>query len=126
MDTVETSLQAAEDLLTRNTELDGLFACNESTSVGALRALQSQGRAGKMKMIGFDAGGLLIEGLKAGVVDSLVVQNPYKMGYEGVKTLIAALDGKIVEKRVDTGVTLVTKKNLETPEIQALLKGMYQ
>jgi ribose transport system substrate-binding protein len=125
LDTVETALQAAEDLLTKNTELDGLFACNESTSVGALRALQSQGRAGKMKMIGFDAGGLLIEGVKTGVVDSLVVQNPYRMGYEGVKVLVAALDGKKVERRVDTGVTLVTKDNLETPEIQALMKGMY-
>jgi ribose transport system substrate-binding protein len=62
MDTVETALQAAEDLLTKNAEIDGLFACNESTSVGALRALQSQGRAGKMKMIGFDAGGCLLMG----------------------------------------------------------------
>lgn len=126
MDTVETALQAAEDLLTKNVELDGLFACNESTSVGALRALQSQGRAGKMKMIGFDAGELLLEGVRTGVVDSLVVQNPYKMGYEGVRALIAALDGQKVERRVDTGVTLVTKENLETPEIQALLKGMHQ
>ncbi|NIP23568.1 MAG: substrate-binding domain-containing protein [Phycisphaerae bacterium] len=126
MDTVETSLQAAEDLLTKNAELDGLFACNESTSVGALRALQSQGRAGKMKMIGFDAGGLLIEGVKTGVVDSLVVQNPYKMGYTGVQALIATLDGKKVEKRVDTGVVLVTKENLETEEIKELLKGMHQ
>jgi ribose transport system substrate-binding protein len=125
MDTVETALQAAEDLLTKNAEIDGLFACNESTSVGALRALQSQGRAGKMKMIGFDAGGLLIEGVKTGVVDSLVVQNPYKMGYTGVQALIAALDGKKVERRVDTGVTLLTKENLETGEIQALVKGMY-
>jgi ribose transport system substrate-binding protein len=125
MDTVETALQAAEDLLTKNAELDGLFACNESTSVGALRALQSQGRAGKMKMIGFDAGGLLIEGVKTGVVDSLVVQNPYKMGYEGVRVLIAALDGKKVDRRIDTGVTLVTRENLETPEIQSLLKGMF-
>jgi len=125
LDTVETALQAAEDLLTKNSELDGLFACNESTSVGALRALQSRGRAGKMKMIGFDAGGLLIEGVKTGVVDSLVVQNPYRMGYEGVKVLVAALDGKKVERRVDTGVTLVTKDNLETPKIQALVKGMY-
>jgi ribose transport system substrate-binding protein len=125
MDTVETALQAAEDLLTKNAGLDGLFACNESTSVGALRALQSQGRAGKMKMIGFDAGGLLIEGVKTGVVDSLVVQNPYKMGYEGVRVLVAALDGKKVDRRVDTGVTLVTKENLESPEIQALLKGMF-
>lgn len=126
MDTVETSLQATEDLLTKNAELDGLFACNESTSVGALRALQSQGHAGKMKMVGFDAGGLLIEGLKTGDVDSLVVQNPYKMGYEGVKALIDTLDGKKVPRRVDTGVVLVTKENLETPEIQALLKGTHQ
>ena len=125
-DTVETALQAAEDLLTKNAEIDGLFACNESTSVGALRALQSQGRAGKMKMIGFDAGGLLIDGVKTGVVDSLVVQNPYKMGYEGVQALIATLDGKEVKRRIDTGVTLVTKENLETGEIQALVKGMYQ
>ncbi len=94
MDTVETALQAAEDLLTKNAGIDGLFACNESTSVGALRALQSQGRAGKMKMVGFDAGGLLIEGVKTGVVDSLVVQNPYKMGYTGVQAIIATLDGK--------------------------------
>ena len=125
LDTVETSLQAAEDLLTKNTELDGIFACNESTSVGTLRALQSQKRAGKMKMIGFDAGGLLIEGVQDGIVDSLVVQNPYKMGYEGVRVLIASLDGKKVEKRVDTGVMLVTKENLETPEIRELLKGMF-
>ncbi|MHC4112360.1 MAG: ABC transporter substrate-binding protein, partial [Planctomycetota bacterium] len=118
MDTVETALQAAEDLLTKNTGIDGLFACNESTSVGALRALQSHGRAGKMKMIGFDAGGLLIEGVKTGVVDSLVVQNPYKMGYTGVQAIIATLDGKKVERRVDTGVVLVTKENLETEEIR--------
>ena len=122
MDTVETALQAAEDLLTKNTELDGLFACNESTSVGALRALQSQGRVEQIKMVGFDAGGLLIAGLKAGLIDSLVVQNPYKMGYEGVKAVIARLDGKEVPRRIDTGVTLITKENLETPQIQALLR----
>jgi len=122
MDTVETSLQATEDLLTKNAELDGLFACNESTSVGALRALQSSGRAGKVRMIGFDAGKLLIEGVKSGDIDSLVVQNPYRMGYEGVKTLVASLQGGDVPRRVDTGVTLITKENLETAEIQALLK----
>jgi ribose transport system substrate-binding protein len=125
MDTVETSLQAAEDLLTKNTELDGLFACNESTSIGALRALQTRGRAGKMKMIGFDAGKALIDGLKEGAIDSLVVQDPYKMGYTGVQAIIATLDGKSVDKRVDTGVVLVTKENLETGEIRELVKEMH-
>jgi ribose transport system substrate-binding protein len=122
LDTVETSLQATEDLLTKNTEVDGLFACNESTAVGALRALQSSGRAGKIKMVGFDAGVLLIEALRNGEIDSLVVQNPLKMGYEGVKTLVEKIQGKPVPKRIDTGVKLITRENIDTPEIQALLK----
>jgi len=121
MDTRETALQVTEDLLTRNTELDGLYACNASTSAGALSALGSQGRAGEIKMVGFDADQMLVDGLKAGVIDSLVVQNPYKMGYEGVRAVIAKLDGKEVPKRIDTGVELVTKERLAEAKIKDLL-----
>ncbi len=121
MDTVETALQAAEDLLTRNPTLDGIFACNESTAVGTLRALESQGRAGKVKMVGFDSSAPLVAGVKNGKIDSLVVQNPFKMGYLGVKAAVDKLNGKTVEKRIDTGVTLITKLNLETKEIQNLI-----
>jgi len=120
MATVETALQATEDMLTKNTELDGLYACNASTAVGAMQALQSQGRK-EIKMVGFDAEEALVNGLKAGIIDSLVVQNPFKMGYEGVKTIIAKLDGKEVPKRIDTGVELVTRERLEQPEIKELL-----
>jgi ribose transport system substrate-binding protein len=121
MDTVETALQATEDLLTRNPSLDGIFACNESTAVGTLRALESQGRAGKVKMVGFDSSAPLVAAVKSGKVDSLVVQNPFKMGYLGVKAVVDKLDGKTVDKRIDTGVTLITKLNLETKEIQNLI-----
>ena len=122
-DTVETALQVTEDMLTKNAGLDGLFACNASTSVGALQGLRSQGRAGKIKMIGFDTEKALIDGLKEGAIDSLVAQNPYKMGYEGVKTVVAVLDGKELDtRRIDTRVQLMTKENLETQEIQALLR----
>jgi ribose transport system substrate-binding protein len=121
MATVETSLQATEDMLTKNTELDGLYACNASTAVGAMQALQSQGRDGEVKMVGFDAEEALVNGLKSGVIDSLVVQNPYKMGYEGVKAVLAKLDGKEVPKRIDTGVELVTLDRLEEPAIKDLL-----
>jgi ribose transport system substrate-binding protein len=122
-DTVETALQVTEDMLTKNAELDGLFACNASTSVGALQGLRSQGRAGKIKMIGFDTEKALIDGLKEGTIDSLVAQNPFKMGYEGVKAVLAVLDGtELPTRRIDTGVNLVTQENLETQKIQALLK----
>jgi ribose transport system substrate-binding protein len=121
MSTVETSLHAAEDLLTKHTELDGLYACNAGTSVGSAQALQSQGRAESIKMVGFDAEETLIDKLKSGVIDSLVVQDPYKMGYIGVKTLVDKLNGKEVPKSIDTGVELITVERLEEPKIKALL-----
>ena len=121
MATVETSLQAAEDLLTKHTELDGLYACNAGTSVGSAQALQSQGRAESIKMVGFDAEETLIDKLKSGVIDSLVVQDPYKMGYIGVKTLVDKINGKEVPKSIDTGVELITVERLEEPKIKALL-----
>ena len=121
MATVETALQAAEDLLTKHTELDGLYACNAGTSVGSAQALQSQGRAETIKMVGFDAEETLIDKLKSGVIDSLVVQDPYKMGYIGVKTLVDKIEGKEVPKLIDTGVELVTVERLEEPKIKALL-----
>ena len=121
MDTVETALSAAEDVLTRHKELDGIFACNESTSRGALRALESQGRAGAVKMIGFDAADALLKGLEAGRIEALVVQNPQAMGYKGVGSAVAAIKGESVKARIDTGVELVTKDRLNSPEIRALI-----
>ena len=121
MDTVETALTEAEDVLTRHKQLDGIFACNESTSRGALRALESQGRAGVVKMIGFDAADALLKGLEAERIDALVVQNPQAMGYKGVSSAVAAIKGESVKARIDTGVELVTKDRLNSPEIRALI-----
>jgi ribose transport system substrate-binding protein len=120
LDTVETALQAAEDLLTRNKDVQGFFACNESTTVGALQALQSQAR-NEIKLVGFDSSPALLDGLKSGQIDALVVQNPYKMGYEGVKAVVMAIKGEAVPKKIDTGVTLITKESLDDPAVQKLL-----
>jgi ribose transport system substrate-binding protein len=59
--------------------------------------------------------------LKDGLVQALIVQNPYRMGYEGVKAAVDAIQGKPVEKRVDTGVTVVTMENFNNPDVQKLL-----
>jgi ribose transport system substrate-binding protein len=119
-DTVETALQAAEDMLTKNRDVQGFFACNAPTAVAALQALQSQNRP-EIKLIGFDAEKALVDGLKAGQIDALIVQNPYKMGYEGVKAVVMSIQGKPVEKKMDTGVAVVTRDALDKPEIKALL-----
>lgn len=101
---------------------DGVFCPNESSTLGMLLALQQVGLAGKIKFVGFDASPPLIEALKKGELDALVVQNPRRMGYLAVKTLIQVRTGEKVEASIDTGCALVTKANLDTPEIKALLE----
>jgi len=121
--TRETSYQAAQNLLNRfGQEVDGVFCPNENSTIGMAMALRNIGRAGgKVKMIGFDAGTMSVEDLRKGDVQGLIVQSPFKMGYLGVMTLVEHLGGKAVEKRIDTGVQLVTRDNMEQPEIRDLL-----
>ena len=117
------SLNAATDILTGNPGLNGIFASNESSTVGAVRAISEKGLVGKVVLVGFDSSPNLIDDLKAGAIDSLVLQNPYRMGYEGVKTLVDKLNGKEPPRQIDTGVKLLTKDNLNTPEMQQLIKA---
>jgi ribose transport system substrate-binding protein len=125
--TTESAQKTGENLLApyRKSDgtlgVDGIFCPNESSTFGMLRVLQDGGFAGKVRFVGFDASPKLVDALKAGQIDGLVLQNPYKMGYLGVKTLADSLKGVKVEKRVDTGVSLATKENMETAEIKALL-----
>jgi len=115
------SLAVTEDILTSNPNLDGIFAPNESSSIGAAQAVKIRGLAGKVRIVGFDSSPSLTTDIQDGVIDSLVVQNPFAMGYEGVKTICERLEGKSPQRRIDTGVTLVTKENLSDPQIQQLI-----
>jgi len=117
-----TSLTRAEDILTAHPDLNGLFASNESSTVGAVRALRQRNLANKVVLVGFDATPDLVNNVKDGAIDSLVLQNPFKMGYEGVKTLVDKLNGKEPNRRIDTGVKLLTKENMDSPEMQQLIK----
>jgi ribose transport system substrate-binding protein len=102
-------------------DIDGIFCPNEPTTFGMLRALQDGKHVGKVKFVGFDAAPKLVEGLKAGEIDALVVQNPFNMGYLGVKNMFMALRGEQLPKQIDTGAKLVTKANMAEPEINELL-----
>ena len=102
--------------------IDGIFCANESSTFGMLRVLQDNGWAGKVKFVGFDASENLVKSLGDGLIDGLVVQDPMNMGYLGVKTVVAQIRGEKVERRIDTGVRVVSRADMETPEAQALLK----
>jgi ribose transport system substrate-binding protein len=84
--------------------------------------LQDNRWAGKVHAIGFDASDNLIKGLRDGHLEGLIVQDPVRMGYLSVKTLVSHLKGETVERRIDTGVRLITRDVMDQPEIQQLLK----
>jgi len=113
------SRTVAENMLTAFPALDGLFASNESSAVGAAQALK--GRSGKVKMVGFDWSPTLAEDLKSGLIDSLVVQNPFEMGYQSVIAANKALKGEAVEKIHNLAPRLVTKEDLDKPDVREQL-----
>ncbi len=120
--TRDSAKRASENLLNRFADqVQGIFAPNESSAAGMLLALQDIGKAGKITFIGFDTSETFIEAMRNKQLHGMVVQNPFKMGYLGVRTMVEHLQGKPVEKRIDTGVIMVTPDNLSSPETQELL-----
>lgn len=117
--TRDSAKRTAENLLNRfGRQVNGVFASNESSAAGMLLALRDAGLAGgKVKFVAFDSGETLNAGLKAGDIQGMVVQNPMNMGYLGVKTMVAVLQGKKVDPVIDTGVGFVTKENFDAPEM---------
>jgi ribose transport system substrate-binding protein len=102
-------------------DVDGIFTPNESTTLAMMRVLVDNGWSGKVKFIGFDASESLLKGMRDGHLDAVVVQDPVKMGYLGVKTVVAHIHGEKVESRIDTGVRLVSREHMDDPDVQELL-----
>jgi ribose transport system substrate-binding protein len=113
------SLQVAENMLTAFPDMDGMFASNETSTVGADQAIK--GRARKVKLVGFDWSPTLIEDLKAGLIDSLVIQNPFKIGYDSVMAAVKKLNGGTPEKIQKLPPRLITRDDLANPQVQAQL-----
>jgi ABC-type sugar transport system substrate-binding protein len=121
--TVDSAQRVAETLLNDHDDLDGIFVPNESSSTGVLRALEVLNRAGKIKLVGFDASVILINALATGKVHGLVLQDPFDMGYQSVMRAVDHLEGKPLpkERTQNTNLQVVTPENMEDPAV----KGLY-
>lgn len=120
------SRAAAENILSAHPDLDGIFCSTEPSSTGTALALTSRELAGKVKMVGFDANESMIEDLRKGVITATVVQDPFKIGYEAVHTIATKLKGGTPPKRMDLPAILITKDNLEQPDIKRLLSSDFK
>ena len=91
------------------------------TGVGVANGIKRAGAAGKVAAYAFDANDVEIQAVKDGFLSGMVVQKPFEMGYRGVMFAVDAIEGRPVEKKIDTGGTIVTKKNLEDADVVKLL-----
>jgi len=116
-----TALNQTVDTLTANPDLKGIFGANEPTADGMGRALAQTGKAGSLIAVGFDGNQNLQDYIKNGVLHAIAVQGSYQMGYMGVKAVAKIIGGEKVEKKIDTGVVIVTKDNIDSAEAKNVL-----
>jgi ribose transport system substrate-binding protein len=121
--TVGEAQQAAENLLDKLKQADGVFCSNESVTQGMLNVLVANGLAGKVKFVAFDTAPTIVDAIRNSQIHATVAQNPRKMGYLAVKTMVDHLNGTKIPTMVDTGCALVTRENLDTPDIKSILQG---
>jgi len=119
---VNSGKKAAENMITAHLgKFDGVFCPNETSAAGMLIALEDRQLAGKVRFVGFDANPRVVAGLRDRKLDGVVLQDPFKMGYQSVKQMLDHLAGKPVPPSTDTGAAVATPENMNTPEIHRLI-----
>jgi ribose transport system substrate-binding protein len=111
--TLDSGRQAMEDLLVSEPDVKGAFAFNQLVLQGAYQALEQAGKAGEVHLVGFDLDPVSYQMVKDGKIDGLVVQDPWRMGYDGMNTVLTHLTGGQVEEFVGLGTKLLTKDNAD-------------
>jgi ribose transport system substrate-binding protein len=123
---LDRAYRVVSDLVAKHPDLGGIVALNENSTVGAGRALRDTGAVGRVKLVGFDNSKEEIEFLEGGVLQALVVQKPFNMGYLGIRTLVRAVRGQRVPPVIHTESVLVRQDDMFTPENQKLLFPILQ
>ncbi len=120
------AFQIMADLLERYPNLGGIVALNENSTVGAGRAIRDIAGDRVIRIVGFDNSQEEIQFLERGIVNALVVQKPFNMGYLGIKTTVHALRGVPVAPIIHTDSVLVRRDEIFTEENQRLLFPLVQ
>jgi ribose transport system substrate-binding protein len=110
----DSALAAAENLITANPDLTAIYATGEPALLGAVAAIESQGKQASIKMVGWDLTASAIKGIDEGWVVGVIQQDPAGMGAAAVDALTAIVGGGTVEPIISVPVTIVTKDNVDT------------
>jgi ribose transport system substrate-binding protein len=105
------ALNQAQDFMTANPDLAGIYACNEGSTVGSGQGIEQAGKAGKVALVGWDWTANTLGLVNRGVLNASMVQNPRQMGVLGVQYAVDLINGKSVQADADSGVIVANKSN---------------
>ncbi len=115
------SRAAAEDILTAHPDLAGMFASSEAASLGSIQAIKNRNLSGKIKLVTFDFSKAHVAALQDGTINAMLVQDPFRIGYEAVKSLSDKLNGLTPPKHVELAARVILKADLDKPDVRALV-----
>jgi len=118
--TAEMAKSEAIQLLKNHADVSGIFTINENTTVGMMQALRQLKWEGKKHFIGFDSNPKVVDALRTGEIEAIAVQNPFQMGYMGVKNAYAAIKSEGYSKKIDTKISLINKDSLVSNKIRTI------
>jgi ribose transport system substrate-binding protein len=98
--------------LAKNPDIKGVFATNLFSAEGTANGVREAGKAGDVKIVGFDAGPAQVEQLEKGDVQALIAQKPADIGAQGVEQAVKALKGEETTPQIGTESVTITKDNL--------------
>jgi len=101
----------------RNGDLAGVFGANLFSAIGAADGVKALGKSGAIRVVAFDAPTRIVDDLKSGLIDLAVAQHPAEIGYYGVMTAYAVINGQSVPPQIGTGATIMTKDNIDDPDV---------
>ncbi len=113
--------RVTSELLNDYPDIGLIIATNEYSAVGAVRAVKNAGRQNEIAMIGFDNSIEQVQFLEEGILDGIVVQKSFNMGYLGVQQAAAIVRGEPYQRYIDSGSATITVENMQEPESQKLL-----
>jgi ribose transport system substrate-binding protein len=114
-------LSIMKELTATDMDLRGVFVSNIILAEGASQVVYNKSSGDRINYVVFGSNDKLVKSLQDGTIDALVVQDPFRMGYDGVKTALAASKGDKVPATIDTGANLITKANMSSARSQELL-----
>ncbi|WP_194165036.1 ABC transporter substrate-binding protein [Pseudactinotalea sp. HY160] len=115
------ALTVANNILTAHPDLDGIFGSNEPSVIGASQAVKQRGLSGKITLVGWDAAPDEVKSLGTGEISALIVQNPFRMGFDSVVAMVQHIRNGVEVKSEDTGIYAVTTDNMNEEKYQAIL-----